>query len=73
MAGADGDRTSGSRLERVTVLTLGLYLAGTSLDALRLGRWLYTDYLGLDVPAPLALLAAILLLLLGTVRWSRHR
>ena len=49
-------RRAAGLLERVTVAVLGVYLGGTGLSALRRGHWLYTDYLGLEVPAPLALL-----------------
>lgn len=66
-----GGRSSGMGLERVAVVVLGLYLVGTGSAALGRGRWSYTDDLGLDVPAPLAVLAGALLLLLGLVRWSR--
>jgi hypothetical protein len=59
------------RLERVAVVVLGLYLTGTGVLSLLRGRWSYTDYLGLDVPAPLALATGLLLLVLGVVRWSR--
>ena len=64
---------AGHRLERAAVLTLGLYLAGTGASALWRGEWLYADYVGLRVPAPLAVLAGVLLLILGTVRWSSVR
>lgn len=49
-------------LERAAAAVLGLYLVGTALAHLWQGRWLYADLLGLEVPAPLALLAGLLLL-----------
>jgi hypothetical protein len=66
-------RRAAGLLERVTVAVLGVYLGGTGLSALRRGHWLYTDYLGLEVPAPLALLAASLLLALAARPWSKWR
>ena len=58
-------------LDRALVVVLGLYLAGTGGVALWRGRWLYTDYLGLRVLSPLALLTGIALVLLGTAFWRR--
>jgi len=57
--------------DRAAVVVLGLYLAGTGGAALWRGRWLYTDYLGLRILSPLALLTGIVLLLLGTALWGR--
>lgn len=57
------------RLERAAVLVLGVYLTGTGASAIARGAWFYTDYLGLHVPAPLSVVAGLLLLLLGTARW----
>ena len=62
-----------ARLDRALVIVLGLYLTGTGGVALWRGRWLYTDYLGLRVPAPLALLSGLALLLVGTALWRRVR
>lgn len=62
-------RSESRRLERAAVLVLGVYLTGTGASAIARGSWFYTDYLGLHVPAPLAVVAGLLLLLLGTARW----
>lgn len=63
--------TVSPRLDRAAILVLGLYLTGTGSLALWRGRWLYTDYLGLRVPAPFALLVGAALLVIGTVLWTR--
>lgn len=62
---------SGLRLERAALVVLGLYVSGSGLVALRHGLWFYTDYLGLRMPAPLAILAGLLLLAAGTALWPR--
>ncbi len=62
---------STGRLERIAVITLGIYLIGTAFHALANGHWLFEDYLGLRVPAPLGLLAGILVLAAGTLWWRR--
>lgn len=59
------------RLERAATIVLGLYLTGTALDALGHGRWLFVDYLGLEVPAPLGLGAGLLVLGAGTIWWGK--
>lgn len=60
-----------ARLERAATIVLGLYLTGTALDALGHGRWLFADYLGLEVPAPLGLGAGLLVLGAGTIWWRK--
>lgn len=62
-------KPGGRRLERAAVVVLGVYLTGTGASAIARGTWFYTDYLGLLVPAPLSIVAGLLLLLLGTARW----
>jgi len=58
------------KLERLAVLTLGAYLAGTGLHAIAAGQMLYTNLLGEQTPAPVAVLLGILLLGLG-IFWPR--
>jgi len=60
-----------ARLERIAVIVLGVYLIGTAVDALRHGRWLFVNYLGLEVPAPLGLGAGLLVLAAGTLWWRK--
>jgi hypothetical protein len=60
-------------LDRAAAGLLGLYLVGTAVAHLSQGRWLYVDLLGLEVPAPLALAAGLLLLRLVAARRRPRR
>jgi membrane protein implicated in regulation of membrane protease activity len=60
-------------LERLAGLVLGLYLLGIGLHALVAGRWLYRDYLGLGMPAPLAVVAGLAALAFAAFYGRRRR
>ena len=59
-------------LERSATLCLGLYLTGCGWRALAAGRWLYSDLLGVQVPALLAVVVggALVVLALLPARFS---
>ena len=58
-------------IERLTVLALGVYLFATAVVHAAQGRWLYVDYLRLQVPVPIAAALGAILLVLALFRWRR--
>jgi hypothetical protein len=63
-------RTAGRlSLERLTTVILGIYLLGTAASHALRGEWIYTNYVLLEVPVPLAAATGILLLYVALFRW----